>query len=241
MKVLIIIPAYNEEKNIVGVCTNLEKAKKEVNFDLDYIVINDGSVDNTGKVCEENKFPVINLVHNLGIGGAVQTGYKYALKNNYDIAIQFDGDGQHDAGYIKNLVEPIETGEANMTIGSRYVEELSEFKSSKMRQLGIIILSIILKLTTKKKIYDMTSGFRAVNKDIIKIFAHDYPNDYPEPETLVAVIKRGYKVKEIPVKMHERMHGKSSITPLKSIYYMVKVSYAMIVRSIIERRENNGK
>lgn len=236
MKVLVIIPAYNEEKSIVKVCTDLEKEKNNVDFTLDYIVINDGSVDNTGKICKENNLPVINLVHNLGIGGAVQTGYKYAQKNNYDIAIQFDGDGQHDAGFIKNLVEPIKNKEVEMTIGSRYIEELSEFKSTKLRQLGIKFLSVILKLTTKKKIYDMTSGFRAVNKDIIKIFASDYPNDYPEPETLVAVIKRGYKVKEVAVKMHEREHGKSSITPLKSIYYMVKVSYAMIVRSIIESR-----
>jgi len=237
MKVLVIIPAYNEEKNITKVCKNLEKIKNKVDFKLDYIVINDGSSDNTGIICEENNFPVINLVYNLGIGGAVQTGYKYACKSDYDIAIQFDGDGQHDVEYIQNLVEPIKNKEVEMTIGSRYVEELSEFKSTKIRQVGIKLLSGILKLTTKVKIYDMTSGFRAVNKDIIKLFSEDYPNDYPEPETLVAVIKKGYKVKEVPVKMHEREHGKSSITPLKSIYYMVKVSYAMIVRSIIEKRE----
>jgi len=236
MKVLVIIPAYNEEENILNTCQSLDKVKDKLDFNLDYIVINDGSTDNTERVCLENKLPMISLVHNLGIGGAVQTGYKYALKNNYDIAIQFDGDGQHDANYIENLVMPIKSGEANMTIGSRYVSELSEFKSTKMRQLGITILSIILKITTGKKIYDMTSGFRAVDKDIIKIFANDYPNDYPEPETIVGIIKKGYKVKEVPVKMHERLHGNSSITPLKSIYYMVKVSYAMIVRSIIERK-----
>lgn len=166
----------------------------------------------------------------------MQTGYKYAYKNNYDIAIQFDGDGQHDENYINDLVEPIMNGKYNMTIGSRYVEDLSEFKSTKLRQLGINILSTILKLTTGKKIYDMTSGFRAVDKNIIKLFARDYPNDYPEPETIVEIVQKGYKVKEIPVKMHEREFGVSSITPLKSIYYMIKVSYAMIVRSIIERR-----
>jgi len=236
MKVLVIIPAYNEEGNILNTCTSIEKVKSKLDFTLDYIVINDGSTDNTASICKENKLPMINLVHNLGIGGGVQTGYKYAFKNNYDIAIQFDGDGQHDAEYIKNLVEPILSREANMTIGSRYVSELSEFKSTAMRQLGIKILSFILKITTGKKIYDMTSGFRAVDKEIIKLFAMDYPNDYPEPETNVVVIKKGYKVKEIPVKMHEREHGKSSITPFKSIYYMIKVSYAMIVRSIIERK-----
>ena len=236
MKVLVIIPAYNEEENILNTCTSIEKIKSKVNFTLDYIVINDGSKDNTLEICKKNKLPVINLIHNLGIGGAVQTGYKYALKNDYDIAIQFDGDGQHDASYIENLVEPLKNGEAHMSIGSRYIEELSEFKSTKLRQAGIKFLSFILKITTGKKIFDMTSGFRAINKDIIKLFAMDYPNDYPEPETIVEVVQKGYVIKEIPVKMHERIHGKSSITPLKSIYYMIKVSYAMVVRSIIERR-----
>jgi len=237
MKVLVIIPAYNEEKSILKVCESLVKIKKGVEFKLDYIVINDGSTDSTRQVCEKNNLPLINLIHNLGIGGAVQTGYKYAFKNDYDIAIQFDGDGQHDANYIKDLVNPIKDGESEMAIGSRYIESLSKFKSTKMRQAGIKFLSAILKLTTNKRVYDMTSGFRAVNKDIIKFFASDYPNDYPEPETLVAVIKSGYNVKEVPVEMHERSHGKSSITPLKSIYYMIKVSYSMIIRSIIERRE----
>ena len=236
MKVLVIIPAYNEEKNILNTCTSISKIKSNLDFTLDYIVINDGSIDNTKTVCEENKLSVINLIHNLGIGGAVQTGYIYAYQNDYDIAIQFDGDGQHDANYIKDLVEPIVNSKANMTIGSRYVKKLSEFKSTKIRQVGIKFLSFILKITTKKKIYDMTSGFRAVDKNIIKLFAKDYPNDYPEPETIVTVIKKGYNVLEIPVKMHERVHGKSSITPIRSIYYMVKVSYAMIIRSIIERK-----
>jgi len=232
VKILMIIPAYNEQDNIKETVKKIQEHSTK----LDYVVINDGSTDNTQKILEENNIKHIKLINNLGIGGAVQTGYKYAYRNNYDIAIQFDGDGQHDANYIKNIVEPIVKGDANMVIGSRYVEELSEFKSTKLRQLGITILSFILKLTTGKKIYDMTSGFRAVDKDIIEIFAKDYPNDYPEPETNVEVVQKGFKVKEIPVKMHERLHGKSSITPLKSIYYMIKVSYAMIVRSIIERR-----
>lgn len=236
MKVLVIIPAYNEEENILDVCHNLDNLNKEKEYDLDYIVINDGSIDDTKNILEKNKINHINLVHNLGIGGCVQTGYLYALKNNYDIAIQVDGDNQHDVSYIKDLVMSIINGGCSMCIGSRYISDLSEFKSTKLRQLGIKFLSLVLKITTKVKIYDMTSGFRAVNKDIIAIFAHDYPNDYPEPETLVTVIKRGYQVKEIPVKMRERLHGKSSITPLKSIYYMLKVSYAMVVRSILERK-----
>ena len=172
----------------------------------------------------------------LGIGGAVQTGYKYALMKGYDIAIQFDGDGQHDAKYIDNLIKPIINGEANMTIGSRYIDNTSTFKSTKIRQFGIRLLSFILKLTTNKKILDITSGFRAIDKNIIEMFAKDYPVDYPEPETIVTVVKNNFKVLEIPVNMRERIYGVSSITPLKSIYYMVKVSYAMIVRSLTEGR-----
>lgn len=235
MKVLAIVPAYNESGNIKEVCENLEKVKLNPNFDFDYIVINDGSKDNTSKICHENNFPCIDLIHNLGIGGAVQTGYLYAKKNNYDIALQFDGDNQHDANYINDLVMPIINGECDMTVGSRYVSDKSDFKSTPMRQFGIKFLSFVLRITTGKKIKDMTSGFRAINKGIISLFCNDYPNDYPEPETLVTVIKKGYVVKEIGVKMHERKHGVSSITPLKSIYYMSKVTYAMLVRVLIER------
>lgn len=235
MKVLVIIPAYNESENIVNTINDIKKNCQNKTYQLDYLIINDGSTDKTKEICVENNFNVINLVNNLGIGGAVQTGYIYADKNDYDIAIQFDGDNQHDASYINDLVMPIINGNAQMTIGSRYIDNLSEFKSTKIRQLGIKILSMVLKMTTKEKIYDVTSGFRAVDRDIIKMFASDYPNDYPEPETIVKVIKNGYKVKEIPVKMRERKYGKSSITPIKSIYYMVKVTYAMVVRSIIER------
>ena len=235
MKVLVIIPAYNESENIVNTINDIKKNCQNKTYQLDYIIINDGSTDKTKEICAENNFNVINLVNNLGIGGAVQTGYIYADKNDYDIAIQFDGDSQHDASYINDLVMPIINGDVKMTIGSRYIDNLSEFKSTKIRQLGIKILSMVLKLTTKEKIYDVTSGFRAVDRDIIKLFASDYPNDYPEPETIVKVIKNGYEVKEIPVKMRERKYGKSSITPIKSIYYMAKVTYAMIVRSIIER------
>lgn len=241
MKVLAIIPAYNEEKSIKEVCDNIEKVKYGKDYTLDYIVINDCSKDKTEEICTKNNIPIINLVNNLGIGGAVQTGYKYAYLHNYDIAIQFDGDNQHDANYIDDIVKPIINNECEMTVGSRYVKELSEFKSTFLRQFGIKFLSTILKTTTGKKIYDVTSGMRAINKDIIKIFINDYPIDYPEPETLVAVLIKGYKIKEVPVKMHERKTGRSSITPISSIYYMTKVSYSMIMKSIIERRQKNGK
>lgn len=215
MKILVIIPCYNEEKNIVNTVNDLKKEK------VDYIVINDGSTDNSLKVLKENNIPHINLINNVGIGGVMQTGYKYAYKNNYDIAIQFDGDGQHDASYIKDLIKPIKEKKANLVVGSRFVWDESEFKSTAVRRLGINILSFLYKIITKKELKDMTSGFRAADREVIKIFAKNYPYEYPEPVTNLAVSKMN--IVEVPVKMKERMYGKSSITPIKSIYYMINV------------------
>ncbi len=235
MKVLMIIPAYNEEKSIKSTVSSLKKAKLKGDT-LDYIIINDGSKDYTKEVCEKEKLNYIDLPVNLGIGGAVQTGYKYALENNYDIAIQFDGDGQHDASYISNLIEEIKKGN-NIVIGSRYVSDLSEFRSTALRRLGSNLLSFLIKICTGKKIYDPTSGFRAGDKEIIKLFANDYPTDYPEPDTIVTVIKKGYTVSEIPVKMQERISGKSSLSsPIKASFYMIKVSIAIIVSALSHRR-----
>lgn len=232
MRVLMIIPAYNEELNIENTINKIKKYNKKNKNSIDYIIINDGSTDNTLEICKKNNYNVINLIHNLGIGGAVQTGYKYAYENDYDIAIQFDGDGQHDENYIDKLVKEIELGN-DFVIGSRFISNLSKFKSSSTRRLGIKVLSILIKICTKKKIYDPTSGFRAANKDIIKIFSDNYPTEYPEPETTVDLIRRGYKIKEIPVEMHKREYGTSSIRPLKSIYYMFTVSISIIITSII--------
>lgn len=235
LKVLIIIPAYNEEKSIVSTVASLKKAKIK-NGTLDYIIVNDGSTDNTREVCEKENLNYINLPMNLGIGGAVQTGYKYAFENNYDIAIQFDGDGQHDASYIGNLVEEIEKGN-DIVIGSRYVADLSKFRSTALRRFGSSLLSFLIKLCTGKKIYDPTSGFRASNREVIELFANDYPTDYPEPDTIVTVIKGGYKVSEIPVKMNERTSGKSSLSsPFKASFYMIKVSVAIIVSGLSHKR-----
>lgn len=230
MKVLVIIPAYNEEENIIKTVKKVKSYKPKTSYKVDYIIINDGSTDNTKEICEKNKFNVINLIQNLGIGGAVQTGYKYALENKYDIAIQFDGDGQHDENYIDTLVQEIEKG-ANLVIGSRFVANLSKFKSSNIRRLGIKILSFLIKFCTGKKIYDSTSGFRAVDKKVIKLFANHYPAEYPEPESVTELIKQNYNVVEVPVEMHERQFGKSSIRPLKSIYYMFSVCISIIIVS----------
>ena len=227
-KVLMIIPAYNEEGNILNTVNSIKKLKKDKDYKIDYVVINDGSIDNTLKTCIDNNINYISLVRNLGIGGAVQTGYKYAYYKGYDIAIQFDGDGQHDANYINNLIKEIDKG-YNFVIGSRFVSELSDFKSTGGRRLGIKILSALIKICTGKKIYDVTSGFRAADKKIIREFANSYPLEYPEPETLAVLSKKGYKIKEIPVKMLERKHGKSSINLTKSLYYMFSVSISIII------------
>lgn len=234
--VLIIIPAYNEEKSILNVVSNIKKVKTN-NYLIDYIIINDGSSDNTKKVCLDNKLNFIDLPSNLGIGGAVQTGYKYAYYKNYDIAIQIDGDNQHNPSYITNLCDEINNG-YDLVIGSRFVETLSEFKSSFLRRVGINFLSNLIKICTGVKIYDVTSGFRACNKDIIEYFANNYPIDYPEPDSLVQVLKLSKRVKEIPVEMNERKTGKSSIRGLKSIYYMIKVSFAIIISNITAKKGN---
>ena len=227
-KVLLVIPAYNEEENILKTCQKIKKENKE----LDFIVINDGSKDNTKKILEDNNIPHINLIHNLGIGGAVQTGYKYALENNYDIVVQFDGDGQHDVRYVEKLIKPIVDGKADFTIGSRFIEELSKFKSSRARRFGINIISFFMKLFTGKKIYDTTSGFRAVNREIIEFFAMYYPSEYPEPVSTTELLKQGKIVEEVSVEMNEREGGVSSIRAWKNAYYMINVILSMFIVSI---------
>ena len=226
MKTLIIIPAYNEEASILKAVNRL----KETNDIVDYVVINDGSTDNTREICLKNNICVIDLPFNLGIGGAVQTGYKYALYNDYDIAIQFDGDNQHNPKYISELVSEINKGN-DMVIGSRYITDLSDYKSSRARQIGIKFLSLLIKAVTGKRIFDVTSGYRACNKELIKVFASSYPTDYPEPESITKVLKSGYKVSEIPVEMNEREHGKSSIGLIDAVYYMIKVSLCILMQS----------
>ncbi len=233
MKVLIIIPAYNEEKNIKNVVSKIINLN---NPDINYIVINDGSTDKTLQVLIDNNYNFINLPTNLGIGGAVQTGYKYALYNNYDIAIQFDGDGQHNAEYIDNLIKEVENGN-DLVIGSRFIVKSNGFKSTKFRRFGSKILSNLIKLCTSKKITDPTSGFRACNKRVISLFSDDYPSDYPEPDTIVKIIKKNLKVTEIPVIMNERKEGKSSINIIKSMYYMIKVCLSIIIASISTKGE----
>lgn len=223
-RILLVVPAYNEAANI----ERTVKSIREQGYS--FVVINDGSNDDTEAILRRIGAPHVQLVQNLGIGGAVQTGYKYARDNGFDIAVQFDGDGQHDAGYVAQLVEPILEGRANMTIGSRFVGDESEFKSSFARRVGINLLSGTLKFATGKRVRDVTSGFRAIDADVINLFAESYPGDYPEPESIAYAIGNGFVVEEVPVAMHERLGGESSIAGLDVVWYMVKVGMSVLLR-----------
>lgn len=228
-KVLLIIPAYNEEENILNTYKTIVDYNKKYKTNYDVIVINDGSKDNTSSICHKNKIPVIDLIHNLGIGGAVQTGYKYAKDCNYDIAVQFDGDGQHDIRYVSKIIKPIKDKKADMVIGSRFVEKIDTFQSSSARRMGIKIISVVMKFVTGRKIYDTTSGFRACSKKLIEDFALSYPNEYPEPITTAEVLRKKYVVEEVSVEMNERQGGVSSIRAWKNLYYMLNVCLALLV------------
>ena len=230
-KVLLIIPAYNEQASIKKTMESVLRTP------YDYIVINDGSTDKTIDILKQNNFNHINLIHNLGIGGAVQTGYKYALLNNYDIAIQFDADGQHDISYIEKLIEPIIKNQADLVIGSCFVDKsLKNKRSSKIRRIGIALLSSIIKVSSGRKIYDPTSGFRAANRKVIELFANDYPQEYPEPISNYELVKsKKFTVKEVPVKMHKREAGKSSIHSWKSVYAALNVLISILIVSSKKR------
>ncbi|HFX3995450.1 TPA: glycosyltransferase family 2 protein, partial [Streptococcus pyogenes] len=224
MKKLIIIPAYNESSNIVNTIRTIESDAP----DFDYIIIDDCSTDNTLAICQKQGFNVISLPINLGIGGAVQTGYRYAQRCGYDVAVQVDGDGQHNPCYLEKMVEVLVQSSVNMVIGSRFITK-EGFQSSFARRIGIKYFTWLIALLTEKKITDATSGLRLIDRSLIERFANHYPDDYPEPETVVDVLVSHFKVKEIPVVMNERQGGVSSISLTKSVYYMIKVTLAILV------------
>lgn len=234
-KILIIIPAYNEEKNIKNVILSLKKE----NQSFTCLVINDGSKDHTQKESESTGLATtIELPTNLGIGGAVQTGFKYALYNDYNYAIQFDGDGQHLPAEIEKILTPLRKNESDVCIGSRFIKKTDGFQSTLMRRIGIKIFEYLSNLLIGIRITDSTSGFRAYNADAIAFLANHYPTDYPEPETIILLGKNNFRICEVSVEMLERQGGESSISGLKSAYYMIKVSLAMLMtaqRSKIRR------
>jgi glycosyltransferase involved in cell wall biosynthesis len=231
-KILIIIPAYNESKNIVSVIESLNNE----NPSWDLLVINDGSQDRTAELAESTgKAFVINLPCNLGIGGAVQTGFKFAKHYHYDIAVQCDGDGQHRASEIPKLLDPILRGEVDVVIGSRFCQNHDGWKSTFSRRCGIKIFEIVSSLLIKQRIMDNTSGFRAYNKKSIDFLADHYPIDYPEPEAVILLGRNGFTMKEVLVGMQERQSGQSSISGLKSVYYMIKVILSVLINVLRPR------
>lgn len=220
MKILIMIPAYNEELNIERVVNNLTD-----NFpQYDYVVINDGSKDDTAKICRQNGFHLIDLPINLGLSGAVQAGMRYAWQNGYDAAIQIDGDGQHRPEYIEQLAKELEKEEVQIVIGSRFV---TEKKPRSLRMLGSNVISGLIRLSTGFRLNDPTSGMRLFNRDVVKEFALNI-NYGPEPDTISYLIKRGVKVKEVQVKMDERIAGESYLNLSKSMKYMILMSFSIL-------------
>ncbi|WP_026661184.1 glycosyltransferase family 2 protein [Butyrivibrio sp. AC2005] len=222
--VLIIIPAYNEAENIENIIDEITTGYPQ----YDYVVVNDGSSDGTAKILKKRGYNHINCPINLGIGGAIQTGYRYAKEKDYRIAVQIDGDGQHDPAYIEEIITPIIEGKADYVIGSRFVNK-EGFQSSVTRRMGIKFLSGLITVLCFHKVKDVTSGFRAVNKFFIDVFADNYPIDYPEPEAIMDAVMRRKRILELPVIMRERETGKSSINFKRSIYYMIKVTLDIIV------------
>lgn len=224
LKKLVIIPAFNEEGNLEKTILDIKENAPE----FDYIIVNDCSTDGTLEICRRHRYEYLNLPVNLGIGGAVQTGYRYAYYQGYDVAVQFDGDGQHSARYLEQMVDKMRETQSDMIIGSRFIEK-EGFQSSVMRRFGIRYFTVLIKLLTGKTITDPTSGMRMINRKLLAEFSEDYPKDYPEPESVVSVLAGRYKVTEMPVVMNERQEGVSSISLRNSVYYMIKVSFAVFI------------
>ena len=231
LKILVLIPCYNEEESIAGVVRRLRENCPEV----DHLVINDCSTDRSAQILQKNGCSYLDLPINLGIGGGVQCGYRYARENGYDITVQMDGDGQHDPAYLHEVIGPVARGELDMCIGSRFITK-EGFQTSFMRRLGINFLSALILVLTGKRVRDVTGGYRACGKELTNFFAEHYAQDYPEPEAIVMAVQHGCRVGEAPVVMVERQGGVSSINALKSVYYMVKVTVSLIIVRLSGRR-----
>jgi glycosyltransferase involved in cell wall biosynthesis len=224
MRIAAIIPAYNEARNLPRLAETLRAYAPS----LDVCVVDDGSTDGTASVARELGWTVLRLSVNLGIGGAVQAGYLWALERGHDVAVQIDGDGQHDPAFLPALLAPLERGEADVVIGSRFLSD-GGFRSTLVRRAGIRYLSWFLRLRCGARVTDATSGFRAAGRSAIGLFARYYPSDYPEPEAVALAKRAGLRLAEVPVRMNERAHGQSSITALRTLYYLVKVSLALVL------------
>ena len=224
VKRIAIVPAYNEERNVGRVLDEL----RALDAGLDVVVVSDGSTDRTAEVATARNAHVIRLPFNLGIGGAVQTGFRYAWEEGYELAVRLDGDGQHDSAELPRLVAPVVAGDADLAVGSRFVSGAG-YRSSAARRVGIRLLARVVSLIARQRLTDTTSGFQACNRRAIAVYAADLPHDYPEVEGMVMAIKHRIRLVEVPVTMREREHGNSSIGALASIYYMIKILLALFV------------
>ena len=231
MKTLVIIPAFNEEETLRSVILGIRSFLSQA----DILVVNDGSTDSTANIAREEGVLILEHPYNMGIGATMQTGFIYALRNGYDIAIQIDGDGQHNPEFLPSLIKPLLTGQANLVIGSRYLSG-GGFKSTFLRKLGIKIFTWLVLIFTRKRVTDPTSGFRAVDRKGLELFSEVYPSDYPEVEAIVSTYRKGLSFEEIPVMMRDRQGGSSSIGMLSALYYMMKVTLSISIGSF--RRVN---
>lgn len=219
-----MVPAYNESESLPGTIADLREHYPKT----DIIVINDGSTDGTVEAALGLEVTLLDLPFNLGIGGAVQTGLLYAARQGYDIAVQFDGDGQHRADEVSKLLRAIQSGQCDAVIGSRFLAP-SQYRPPLMRRIGIAAFNTVNSLILSRRISDSTSGFRAYNRKTIEFLAQNYPHDYPEPESVMILCRSGFRILEVQVEMRERQNGQSSITFLRSIYYMCKVMLAILI------------
>jgi glycosyltransferase involved in cell wall biosynthesis len=220
-----LVPAFNEEANVGRVIDEIRASDPS----LDVVVVDDGSYDRTGEVAHAHGATVVRLPFNLGIGGAVQTGFRFAFEHGYDLAVRIDGDGQHDPSQLDRILAPVVADEADIAVGSRFAGDRDGYRSSRSRRVGIRLLAWVVSRIVGRRVTDTTSGFQALNRRAIELFAHDYPHDYPEVEATIMVSRHRLRSVEVPVSMRERVGGRSSITALRSVYYMVKVLLAIFV------------
>jgi glycosyltransferase involved in cell wall biosynthesis len=224
LRSIAIVPAYNEAESLGSVLEEIRTADPE----LEVVVVNDGSTDATASVAAAAGVAVVTLPFNVGIGGAVQTGYQYALEQGFELAIQVDGDGQHDPHEIGQIIGPILEGRADLVVGTRFVKG-GGYRGTRLRRVGIRLFATVVSLMVRQRVSDTTSGFRAVSRKALRLFAAEYPHDYPEVESIVLLSRHGLRMLEVPVQMRVRETGNSSITALRAAYYMIKVLLALFI------------